>query len=663
MRTAVISMVRNEADVIETWLNHHLNLFDDLFIADHLSDDGTYEFLKSVADADDRVHLIRYEAPSYDQDVVFDALRRQVLDTSEAELLFVLDADEFLPFDSTAAFQEALEAAAEHNLMRFPWRNAYPSVPDGFGVAFDGFASKELSGYGKIAMRRHIAADGLYRIPKGAHWLEHSMIGVVEGADVGELLHFPVRSIDQIWRKVMQGCEAYLAIPGYDGLEGAHWIDLLEALLSGRTDWSLAPILVHDYGSKRTPETAAQAIASFEPRSFQFITAAAGAAAIVRSAAVEPVVQADRATAGRKLLARLQGLSAELRGATGKDNRISVVDGVIRHPSDLVASRFSALPPLDAAAPTLSELTDALDSAFRDIEDRAPSAWGEHIPFLFALIALVRPRRYVELGVHNGTSFFAACQAMRFEGVEGECIAVDNWIGDPHAGAHSPNVFNTFVGRLFEKYSDLAGFIRKDFAQASEQFAPGSVDLLHIDGFHTLAAVRGDFNGWLDKLSDHGVVLFHDTNEFQSDFGVWRFWRLIRERYPFIEFGHGHGLGVLVVGEKSRLRGVLQGGETLITSPRLNELYQVVFGNLGRLNWSPDTGVPIGQVVPQLEGLSPRHEAAQLRELLRVQELVVQEQAERIRDLQARLNRYDRSIYGRARSAIRRMRLGTSSGS
>lgn len=176
------------------------------------------------------------------------------------------------------------------------------------------------------------------------------------------------------------------------------------------------------------------------------------------------------------------------------------------------------------------------------------SAWWGHVPFAHWLVMAIRPRVIVELGTHNGVSFAAFCEAVRRESIDAKCFAVDTWQGDEHAGRYDDSVFEDLQAFVAANYSQFARMIRLTFNEAASDFDDGSIDLLHIDGLHTYDAVKGDFEKWLPKLSERGVVIFHDTEVREGDFGVWKFWAQIEERYPTFQFLHGHGLGIAAVG-------------------------------------------------------------------------------------------------------------------
>jgi len=178
------------------------------------------------------------------------------------------------------------------------------------------------------------------------------------------------------------------------------------------------------------------------------------------------------------------------------------------------------------------------------------SAWIEHVPFALWIVQAIRPAVIVELGSHWGTSYFAFCQAADRLAYGAQCYAVDTWMGDEHSGTYGEQVFeqvSRFNKTHFSGFSDL---IRSTFDQALTHFADGSIDLLHIDGLHTEEAVRHDFESWLPKLSDRGVVLLHDTNVRERGFGVFKLFAELASRYPSFEFSHGHGLGVIAVGRQ-----------------------------------------------------------------------------------------------------------------
>jgi GT2 family glycosyltransferase len=209
-----------------------------------------------------------------------------------------------------------------------------------------------------------------------------------------------------------------------------------------------------------------------------------------------------------------------------------------------------------------------------------PSAWLGHVPFGAWIVESLRPGVLVELGTHYGHSYFSFCQAVARARLKTKCYAVDLWEGDEHAGRYGEEVFSS-VSSKNAKFETFSRLLRMTFDEAVRYFADGSIDLLHIDGLHTYEAVKHDFESWKSKLSRQAIVLFHDINVRERDFGVWRLWEELSSAYPSIEFMHSHGLGVLFYGADQSPTAVSllnsfgsEAGHAYITG---------LFGELGRM--------------------------------------------------------------------------------
>ena len=175
-----------------------------------------------------------------------------------------------------------------------------------------------------------------------------------------------------------------------------------------------------------------------------------------------------------------------------------------------------------------------------------PYPWVGHMPFAYWLMGEVQPGIFVELGTHTGNSFFSFCQAVRDEGLTSRCYAVDTWKGDKQAGSYGNNVYNLVNRHNESQYKSFSTLYRMTFDEALGRFQDQSVDLLHIDGLHTYEAVSHDFQSWLPKLAPGAIVLFHNTEVYGGDFGVWKFWGELKKKHPrWLEFSHSAGLGVI----------------------------------------------------------------------------------------------------------------------
>jgi Methyltransferase domain len=171
-------------------------------------------------------------------------------------------------------------------------------------------------------------------------------------------------------------------------------------------------------------------------------------------------------------------------------------------------------------------------------------AWTSHLHFAYDLVATLRPAVLVELGVDRGESYFAFCQSVLENGTDTRCFGIDTWRGDQHAGGYDETTFAQVAEHNRANYESFSTLVRSNFDDALSQFAAGSIDVLHIDGLHTEAAVRHDVDSWLPKLRSAGILLLHDVDVRSKDFGAWKVWDELQARGRSWTFHDGPGLGV-----------------------------------------------------------------------------------------------------------------------
>ncbi|MHB1682043.1 MAG: class I SAM-dependent methyltransferase [Bacilli bacterium] len=179
------------------------------------------------------------------------------------------------------------------------------------------------------------------------------------------------------------------------------------------------------------------------------------------------------------------------------------------------------------------------------------SAWHGHIPFAMFLTKVFSPSTIVELGTHAGDSYCAFCQSVRDASLDTRCFAVDTWEGDEHAGFYGPELYDDLKRYHDSRYTGFSSLLRQTFDEAVTYFPDGSIDLLHIDGLHTYDAVHHDLQTWIPKLSQRGIVLLHDINVRERDFGVWKVWEEVKRLYPTFELNISYGIGLAAVGRET----------------------------------------------------------------------------------------------------------------
>ncbi|UZF91299.1 class I SAM-dependent methyltransferase [Bosea sp. NBC_00550] len=552
LKLCAISMVRNEADIIVPFLNQMATLFDRVFIVDIQSTDGTQETISAFAEMWPHVELYTCKTQERYQSAMMNILSRKAVGDG-ADWVFFLDADEFVNVEGKSALHDYLHAFP-HDVMHLPWANLIPTAYgsfDAFDANQDYFWSGRVSSILKVAVSAiYMNAHPDFHIQEGNHDVCPRRDCPPVNEQIGlNLLHVPVRSAERLKYKASNARRLMESKHNNGENEGNHVTKILSFIMDGRVRPENLNIVVANYGvndegaNGLAPKELGWPIRSmpaylFEPRSGIPVTRGL-AETFMRDAAL--VWDKPDFVKGCAVGAQIDG------------TEIRIVCQPMKGDGTPYDGRFKTIPAANPEIPeklSMNLLIDCMSTTFLRIDVMRFSAWSRLIPVLFALFSILRPRRYVELGVHNGMSFFAACQVAEHLNIHTQCVAVDSWVGDEHASFHTSDVFDTFRATIAKRYPQQY-YVQGFFSDALKSFDSKSVDLLHIDGYHTYEAVKDDFETWLPKMSGSGVIIFHDINVHERGFGVWRFWSELKEKYPAFSFFHSHGLGILYVGSSS----------------------------------------------------------------------------------------------------------------
>lgn len=576
-----LMMIRNEADIVQATTNHALELFDKIVIVDVQSADGTREFLDSVARFNPQVTLLTCKTQERYQSAMMNLLARDAF-SSGADWVFFIDGDEFLNIEGREQLQSQL-ATFNGDVMHMPWINLVPSEYgsfDLFEINQTYFWSGRVSRYRKIAISSIYAhSNPHFHVMEGNHNVQEAPGGISSAENLGlSLLHIPVRSAERLRFKMAKAVNLLTTKHNAQIGEGDHTIDILSLLSSGAASDQYLNRLASDYGTHDNMVPIEPASLDWPRRKLPtFITN-------LTKLTTTPLSLPETISRESILKWKRPGfVKGSVVTAQIQADEIIISAAPYRGSGELISGKFSALQNVNLSIPEVIDLKllmEMANASFTRIDVLRFSAWSKLIPLLYALFTLARPRRYVELGVHNGMSFFAACQISEQQAIGTECIAVDSWVGDPHASFHSSEIFDTFRETIQSQYPEQA-YIQGMFLDARECFEDSSIDLLHIDGYHTYEAVKEDFETWLPKMSSDGIVIFHDINVHERGFGVWRFWEELKLKYPGFGFMHSHGLGVLYVGNQTNA--VSKAFKILDESIEVRIFVQQYFETIGEL--------------------------------------------------------------------------------
>jgi len=247
MRLVMTVLARDEADIVDAQLAFHLAAGVDFVIAtDHRSQDGTTDILRRY-EREGVLRLLRVEEEAYKQAEWVTRMARLAAREHGADWVIHADADEFF-WPRGGDLKEVLAAIPpRYGTVRAYWRN-FPPRPDGEEAFYERMVVRltpqapfndprtPYRPNGKVVHRAHPRAS----VGQGNHSVSGVLFQELYGWYPLEVLHFPIRSLEQCERKNLTIYEAL-----GERRRGDH-IDAVNALRSGRLEEYYQSLVVDD---------------------------------------------------------------------------------------------------------------------------------------------------------------------------------------------------------------------------------------------------------------------------------------------------------------------------------------------------------------------------------------------------------------------------------
>lgn len=230
MKIAAVTMVKNESDIIELFIKINSDFFDHFFIIDHCSTDGTLSILDQLIYEGHPITCVKIENIAFNQSKIITDLVREVSISGDYSYVMPIDCDEFIETGKHEFFKDLLlEKKSEIDIVYLPWKGFCPTSINYFGTEapllnFKARA-KELHQYYKVILSSEFSKE--CTVEAGNHdAFNENVLNCRRFLSPINLYHVPVRSPEQLIRKVILGAHAFSQNIDRVAGQGYHWDEL-----------------------------------------------------------------------------------------------------------------------------------------------------------------------------------------------------------------------------------------------------------------------------------------------------------------------------------------------------------------------------------------------------------------------------------------------------
>ncbi|MBN3116415.1 glycosyltransferase family 2 protein [Pectobacterium brasiliense] len=220
-----LSMVKNEEDIIETFIRYNLQYLDHIFVIDNNSNDGTVDILNALIAEGLNLTLWKDDSLSYIQSEITTRAYHRISEIKDFDFFFSLDADELLVIDDSSFLLNSNKGDV-YTIDMYDYITESEKISDDVISSMTRrFINKTISG--KVFFHHDRENNNKYTIAQGNHGLllnnkilSPSVCGI-------KIAHFPYRGKDHYLSKIIIGSQAMLLRDEFflesEHAMGIHW--------------------------------------------------------------------------------------------------------------------------------------------------------------------------------------------------------------------------------------------------------------------------------------------------------------------------------------------------------------------------------------------------------------------------------------------------------
>ncbi|MBZ2167090.1 glycosyltransferase family 2 protein [Methanobacterium sp. VT] len=212
-----ISMVKNEMDIIESFVRYNVNYLDGMIILDNGSTDSTLKILESLKNEGLPIFVLEDDTRDFDKILKMNQLLHKAVEEFNADIIVPLDADEFMLSSKGGSPREFLEKLKSPDYFVAKWKVYVPDfdingdekfIPSKITMARDDSSRTGHTLY-KVIIPKELVIDYGVQLTRGSHSLVFNpiyknVLNRVINPDLN-IAHFPIRSKEQTISKVAVG--------------------------------------------------------------------------------------------------------------------------------------------------------------------------------------------------------------------------------------------------------------------------------------------------------------------------------------------------------------------------------------------------------------------------------------------------------------------------